>query len=62
MKVLDMKTMMNSIVIIDHHLKNDMVSMTKIITIFVQNFIEICWNLHQPLRHNIFKMIKGALS
>lgn len=48
MKTLDLKTIINSIVIIDPHLKNDMLSMTKNITMFVQNFTEKCWNLYQP--------------
>ncbi|MFA5615127.1 MAG: hypothetical protein WC993_11735 [Methanoculleus sp.] len=40
MKALDMKTMVDNIVIIDLHLKNDMASMTNSTTIFVQNLIE----------------------
>ena len=52
MKTLDLKTVPNSIVFFDHHLKNAMVSTEKSIMMFLQNYIKRCWNFHQPLRLN----------
>ncbi len=41
MKALDLKTVPINIVFIDHQLKNDMAKSARM---FLQNFIEGCWN------------------
>ncbi|MCB5234908.1 MAG: hypothetical protein LHW60_06695 [Candidatus Cloacimonetes bacterium] len=49
MKALDLKTVPINIVFIDHQLKNDMAKSARM---FLQNFIEGCWNSNQRLRLN----------